>query len=286
MKIFHKITSVSLFALVCTVAQGASSAFAASLTAGFPDYSNNPTQGYYQPFSSNVATGTGQFDTFLAIQDPRNGSLANGTEAGYNTDIRPLLLDNQEADTSTNKTRVFALNTFAELFGTNNYYLAFALDANEDNSVGAPNFQLQTLQFFWSTSNQLTGYNPATNTLGGGSGSVGTPVTPFFNFEANSAGGTDGANIALTEQGQGSGRADYIFYIPTSNLPSDFRTNPNYYLYMYSQLTGVEGGFEEWGRFKEDFTLVPTPALLPGLLGMTLGVLRKRKQEALEKSEA
>lgn len=48
------------------------------------------------------------------------------------------------------------------------------------------------------------------------------------------------------------------------------------------QASNVWTEFGEIGRVEMEYTAVPTPALLPGLLGLGIGVLRKRKGEAAE----
>ncbi|MBD2101115.1 PTPA-CTERM sorting domain-containing protein [Leptolyngbya sp. FACHB-261] len=44
--------------------------------------------------------------------------------------------------------------------------------------------------------------------------------------------------------------------------------------------------FRSNGSFSGDITAVPAPALLPGLVGLGLGIVRKRKQGEAEKAEA
>lgn len=48
------------------------------------------------------------------------------------------------------------------------------------------------------------------------------------------------------------------------------------------QASDVWTEFGEIGRVEMEYTAIPTPALLPGLLGLSMGVLRKRKGEAAE----
>jgi hypothetical protein len=48
------------------------------------------------------------------------------------------------------------------------------------------------------------------------------------------------------------------------------------------QASNVWTEFGEIGRVEMEYTAIPTPALLPGLLGLSMSVLRKRKGEAVE----
>jgi hypothetical protein len=199
----------------------------------------------FEEISDNNAAGTGLIDSFVRIQN-------NGTEQGYNTDGA------LEFDTKNGPTRSLLLNDVPTVTKDGTAYRQFILDINEPNGKDSA-INLTALQIFLGNAPNLTGYSPTT-----GFGSNATKIYDLGNNVIN-----------LNDTNQGSGRYDLLAYIPDSVF-----TGPNSYVYLYSAFNNAEGGFEEWAVGKA--TPVPTPALLPGLIAMGIGVFRKRQSKSAE----
>ena len=249
------------FGALAVTALGAQSADAGTLIMGLPD---GTADAYYQLFDPTVATGSGTFNTFLQLDAGGNATV----EEGYSTNERPLLSDNPDASNSPQQTEVLPLDGFLTTIGSDTY-VAVGLDINEGGDGNT--LQLDELQLFISMDSDLTDYDSA------GNGSIGGQ-TSFFDLM--------NAPITLTQSPSGSGRADYFFLFETGGLdPSILQDPASYNLYLYSQLSDIgTGGFEEFGQFGGDFSVVPptpvpTPALLPGLIGFGMSIVRKRKQQ-------
>jgi uncharacterized repeat protein (TIGR01451 family) len=194
--------------------------------------------------STSGAGGTGNIQSFVRIQK-------NGVEQGYNTSSRPLQFDENN---SPNFTRSFQLGSVAEVNNGGTLYYEFLLDINQQNSGGNALLSLDQLRLYvsptdinTSANNFANGYNPATGTLGGLSPSYSmNPVGSTTNFVE--------LNGALKA---GSGTPDMTLFVPVSDLG----TNPNSWIYLYSQFGGhtftsdqgntggaANDGFEEWAN--------------------------------------
>lgn len=209
---------------------------------------------YFQEIDTPTPAGTGVIDSFLRLQSQGN----NTTEKGYNTDKRPLEFDENN---SPQFTRSLLLNDvpIVNIGGVD--YRQFILDINEPNAdkkdPNLPLITLKALNIFLGNAGNLTGYP----TFGGN-------ATQIYNLTES---------LILRDSNSGSGRYDLL-----ANIPNALFKGSNNYVYLYSEFTGAEGGFEEWAVRKPLSQPIPTPALLPGLIGMGLAALRKRKGETAE----
>lgn len=223
---------------------------------------------YFERVPNNgVPAGTGNINSFVRLQSPGNAT----EEEGYNTDGRPLRFDENN---SPQFTRSLKLSDIPIIDVAGILYRQFILDINEPNASqqdpDLPKVDLTELQLFLGNAgNLLTANN-----------------TPFAGFGSNAYSvfdldGAGEATVNLFDFNPGSGRYDLFAYIPDSLF-----TGPNEYVYLYSKFTGAEGGFEEWAVGTPNTVPVPTPALLPGLIGMGIAALRKKKQAGEATQEA
>ncbi|KKM13769.1 hypothetical protein LCGC14_1712880, partial [marine sediment metagenome] len=184
---------------------------------------------------SPQATGTGVIETFVRIQN-------DGTEQGYNTDLRPLPGGDPvqvDVNTSPEHTRSLLLSDVPLINIAGIPYREFRLDINEMNKSGFEFISLDEVQIFQGTAGDLVGYP----TFGG-------DATKVYDLDAL-------ADMWIMQDyslNSGSGSGDMIFYVPDSVFiePGDF-------VYLYSsfgaQTTDPDGlgrdwstedGFEEW----------------------------------------
>jgi hypothetical protein len=174
----------------------------------------------------------------------------NGTEEGFNTDYRsggqPPL-----NGVAGNFTRNLLLSDIPVVDG----FRRFFLDTNEPGGNQAT-INLLDLKLYLSPTASLS-------SLSG--------LTPIFSL---------GETVNLRDVNSGSGRYDVMVDIADSL----FSGSGSQYLYLYSKFDNAGGGFEEWSVGTP--APIPTPALLPGLIGMGVAALRKKKQtqEAAQKA--
>ncbi|PSR19095.1 hypothetical protein C8255_04085 [filamentous cyanobacterium CCP3] len=108
----------------------------------------------------------------------------------------------------------------------------------------------------------------------------------------NLNGGSPGANLCNFDVGFAVGRpgtaggtiTSALFTITRSGLTASSFAGQN--IGIRYQATGANGNGSSKLSGTVSATAVPTPALLPGLIGMGLAALRKRKGEAEESAEA
>lgn len=166
---------------------------------------------------SVVGAGTGNYNSFLRLQSN------DDDEEGFNTD------DNGEADNKdgiwTHSLQVGEL-VVVTIEGVDYYELR--LDLNEGNSDGDPPITLEELRIFTSAA-------PAD---GDDFDNDFADLTEVFNLTGT---------LSLTDINTGSGTDDYRFLIPVSLLP-----DPTAYFTLYSEFSGVDGGFEEWRALAQD----------------------------------
>lgn len=167
----------------------------------------------YQQFTVQP-TGTGYIDSFVRVQS--NG----GVQHGYNTDHRPLELDENN---SPNFTRSLLLSEVPVVTFNGGNYREFLLDVNE--SASKSEITLDQVQIFLGAAGDLVGH-PNLGTL-------------VYDMDA----GSD-SRVALdynTSSG-GSGKGDMLLLVPDAS----FATSTNSFVYLYSRFSDHDAGFEEW----------------------------------------
>lgn len=210
--------------------------------------------------TGNTNGGLATFTTITNDGSPPAGSgvidsflrvKKDSTEEGFNTDYRsngqpPL------DGVSGNFTRNLQLGDVPVV----NSFRRFFLDLNESGGNKAL-IDLQELKIFLSPTASLS-------TLAG--------LTPIFTLDQT---------VNLKDVNSGSGRYDLLVDISNSL----FTGSNDQYLYLYSKFNNTDAGFEEWSVGTPQTTPIPTPALLPGAIGMGIAALRRKKrQQSLEEA--
>jgi SdrD B-like domain len=181
-------------------------------------------------------TGTGVIRSFVRIQ-------GTGVERGYNTDARPLQLNENK---SPQFTRSITIGDVPVVVVDGVAYREFLLDINQAGSK--PLLSLDELRLYVGTAPNLTGYNATSKTLAG--------LAPVYDLD--SAGNvTVKMNYRLNP---GSGGGDVAVLIPDAVFAGRSITD---YVYLYSKFGctwGANAGFEEWAVRKGP-AVAPPPAL-------------------------
>lgn len=251
----------AFLALGCAISAigllGVKPAAAAILELDTPGSFGYLNDAFFQAVRTDDPAGTGKIDSFLRLQSPGNST----NEQGYNTDARPLEFDENNSPQFT-RSLLLSQVPIVNIGGLN--YRQFILDVNEPNATNRnpdlPKITLDKLQIFLGNAGNLTGFS-----------NFGEKATKIFDLDV---GANVDSSVTLTDGNPGSGRFDLLVNI----LDSDFQKSTNPYVYLYSSFTGAEGGFEEWA-VQSPAAAIPTPALLPGLVGLGVGIWRKRKGE-------
>ena len=196
-------------------------------------------------------TGTGVIRSFVRLQSPGNET----TEAGHNTDDRPLQNDENNSAQFTRSLLIDDLAVF-EVDGTDYYKLL--LDLNEPNGRGQALISLDEFELYQAATPTLNGYDATTK--------FGSDATLVYDLDA-----TTDQYLKLNDTSSGSGTGDLFALVPTS-----FFGGAGDYLYLYSSF-GAEfaagGGFEEWAAITDDKpgTAIPLPpAAWSGIATMAL----------------
>ncbi len=167
-------------------------------------------------------TGTGAISSFVRVQ-------GTGVERGYNTDARPLQLNE---NSSPRFTRSLRLSDVPVVVVDNVAYRQFLLDINQKSS--APLLSLDELQIFLGDRGDLTGYDAGADKLAG-RGAV-------YNLD----GAGDSAVLMNYSLNSGSGSGDAFVLVPDRVFASPV-ADPNVYLYSaFGQTAAANSGFEEW----------------------------------------
>ena len=139
-----------------------------------------------------VATNSGQFDTFLRLDD-------TGTEHGYNTDARPFQFD-QLGDLTV--THSLLLADIPTVTIGNTVYREFYLHVRERQA--APRVTLDELRIFVSEVGNLANYSNANKTLAGNAA--------VFNLD-----GAGNVSVRLNDSLNGTtGKGDAFVLVPDS----------------------------------------------------------------------
>lgn len=168
-------------------------------------------------------TGTGYIRSFVRVQ----GANANASiEQGYNTDARPLTMDENK---SPQFTRSLLLGQVPLTSHDGTLYREFLLDINQSSSK--PLLSLDELRIYIGDQPNLSGYNATDHTLAG--------LAPVYDMG-------EGNWVKLNYRlNAGSGSGDVFVNVPASMLGSD----GSKYVYVYSKFgvnLGANSGFEEW----------------------------------------
>jgi hypothetical protein len=182
-------------------------------------------------------TGSGVIHSFLRVQ-------ATAVEQGYNTDARPLQLNENKSPTFTRSLRVADVPT---VWVDGVAYREFLLDINQKSS--APLLSLDELRLYVGGAPNLTGYDAGAKTLAG--------LSPVYDMD----GGGDVTVKMDYRLNPGSGGGDVTVLVPDAALGAGG------YVYLYSKFGGSWGGnagFEEWavraGGSAAPPTTTPPPA--------------------------
>lgn len=206
-------------------------------------------------------TGTGEFNSFLRLQN----NVRAGVEQGYNADYgstpeRPF---NEKVGVWTHSVQ------FSDLHGVKIdglFYYEFLLDLDEPNSAPKSAITLDSVMIFNSGATALSApFSDDLSTLG----------TKLYDMDV----GADGDTLVTMDGARthGNGQSDMAMYILAGNFAG---VGADDYITFYSLLSGINGSFEEWGLRTNEDTEVPVPGTLGlfgiGLLGLGLVRLRSR----------
>jgi len=209
--------------------------------------------------SSLQPTGTGVFDPFVRIQQ-------KGTEAGYNTDARPLQSGFQTKDENHWNHSLPLSNLVPVVYQGKTYY-EFTLDINEEGSATKSLLSMQEFEVY-------LGNSPTLNNYQYGSG-FGSDAKLVYDLDAGIKGNKPvDARVELDAKlnPPGSGVADLVVLIPTEL----FNKGPQYqYVYLFSGFGNPNpsgAGFEEWAA-KAVVDQNPNPNPVPAPAGLVLGAI-------------
>jgi hypothetical protein len=183
-------------------------------------------------------TGVGVIHDFLRVQSN------NGVEHGYNSDARPVQLDEKK----DHHTRAVKLSELPAVTAGGFTYRVILLGVNQNQSQ--PLISLDELRIYVADGAKLAGYNAATKQLGG--------QTARFDLGDNWI----KLDSSLTN---GNGSGDMFLYVPENLLTSTTSNDP--YIYIYSKFGlnhAANGGFEQWAP-GEGVTL-PASASVSGVV--------------------
>jgi len=200
-------------------------------------------------------TGTGYINPFVRIQQ-------NGTEAGYNTDGRPVEFQTKDQNQWTHSISLSSLQTVS-INGTS--YYKFALDINEQGNTSGGLLSMNDFRLYLGDSPSLLGWNDG----------FGTHSVKVYDIDQGNKGNT---TVELNANLQGSGTAnggsgsgDLFVYIPVAKFQG-FGSQYQY-VYLYSKFgnpNSSDAGFEEWWTNTKN---APPPGPVPAPAGLVLGLI-------------
>jgi len=203
-------------------------------------------------FPSDQASGTGVFNTYLAVKAPGSSLLERGYNTGEEKKDHVAYYDEDDS-----KTSVLPLSVVPIVTINDTQYREFACDINEVSGIPDQYISLEVLQI-WQTD--------AIN-IGNGTNLYSDPMSPDYEFSSGASLVYDldcEANYTLILDygvNTGSGKPDYKVFVPKEWFDTDLdyvimvvvhgnleeqnpstKKDPNIY---YG--TGASSGFEEWG---------------------------------------
>ena len=179
----------------------------------------------------NVGSGTGNYNTFLAISDN------DGDESGFNSDDTPPI-DTTNKDIDQAKTHTVLLSDLVIVTVDGVQYYEFRVDLNESNNDPSAQISLDAFQLYSSTDGEIVS------------------TTDLFNenqiYDLDAAG--DVSVLLSDASSSGSGTDDYSVLVPVSMFAGLDPTTTYIYLYVemgFADTSGVDtwgvnGTFEEW----------------------------------------
>ncbi len=183
--------------------------------------------------SANIGSGTGNYETFLAIGDN------DGNERGFNSDDSPPI-DGSNDNLDHAKSETVLLSNIPIIVINGVEYYEFRADLNEANSNPNGQISLDTFQIYTSTSNGILTYAALTN-----------PATATLRYDMDAGGNR---TLLLSEVSTGSGTDDYAVLVPVSKFAGVDPASTYLYLYVEMGFKGgdyaAQSGFEEWNTQK------------------------------------
>jgi hypothetical protein len=167
-------------------------------------------------------TGSGVIRSFVRVQSA-------GVEEGYNTDARPLQMDENKSRTFT---RSLTVGQVPVVWVNNVAYREFLLDVNQKAS--SPLLSLDELRLYVGAAGNLTGYDATAKTL--------ADLAPVYDMD-----GAGDVTVKLDYRlNPGSGGGDMVVLIPEAAFAGQPAGG---FVYLYSRFGDswrANAGFEEW----------------------------------------
>lgn len=201
--------------------------------------------------AANLGSGTGGYNTFLALDDQTGGEVPQDYyEQGFNSDDdNPLNGSNDELDVQ--KTHTVLLGSVPIKIVNGVAYLEFRVDLNESNDTPDTNISLDQFKLYTSTSKTIESTADLFDTTAGD----GDPALTSLAYDMDA---DRDISVLLSEaNSSGSGNDDYSVLVPLANF-AGLDPAPTY-LYLYVEMGRADGpgavatsdwvangGFEEW----------------------------------------
>ncbi len=174
----------------------------------------------------NTGSGTGNYNTFLAISDN------DGVEEGFNSDDTPPI-DASNKDIDQAKTHTVKLSDLVIVTVNGVQYYEFRVDLNEANSD--PNAQISLDQFKLYTS---------------ANGGINDTTTLFSQNLIYDMDGGGNVSVLLSDaESSGSGNDDYAVLVPITEFAGLDPTTT--YVYLFTQMGAAGVGWDATATFEE-----------------------------------
>ena len=183
--------------------------------------------------------------------------------------------------------QVYNSNLFSSPFNINT--LSFFNKNYSSGSISAANYLVRlsttdkAVNGLSSTFDDNTGADSQVFFQGNLGGSI---VGGKFDISGNSFAYDPSKGNLLLDILKSGGGFDFSVYLDSRNGTADPGSISRVYSFDSSAIGSPTDNYGLVTQFNGSAAAIPTPALLPGLIGLGMGVLRKRKAEAAEGSEA